>query len=54
MVILIVVQFGFGLYGFISYDVLIEKCLNETLYAGKDQALLRNAFEATQNNVCID
>lgn len=54
ILVLVVAELGFGLSVLINYDVFIEKCLNDTLYAGKDQVLLKNAFTATQYNVCID
>lgn len=53
MSVFFVVQLGFGLHGFVNSDELIGKWLNDTLYAGKDQAILKNAFIATQSNVCI-
>lgn len=53
MSVLFVVQLGFGLHGFVNQETLIEKWLNEVLHAGKDQELLKNAFIATQHNVCI-
>lgn len=51
MLVLLMAQFGYGLYTFINYDSLIEKYLYETLDAAKDRPLLKNAWIATQRNV---
>lgn len=54
MLAILVAQLGLGLYGLINYDVLIEKGLEETLYAAKDQIELKKAWETLQyeNSCC--
>lgn len=54
MLVSLVAYVGFGLYGLINTHALIGKCLTETLYAAKDQPLLKNAWIATQENVSTD
>lgn len=53
MSVLFVVQLGLGLHGFVNSNALIGNWLQQTLDAGKDQELLKNAFIATQENVRI-
>lgn len=54
MLALLVAQLGFGLYGLINYQLLIENGLMEILHASKGQKELQNAWEALQNEVSAD
>lgn len=51
MLVLLVVQLGFGLYGLINYDVMIEKGLYATLDAVNDQPNLQKAWIRIQKDV---
>lgn len=51
MLVLLVAQLGFGLYGLINYDVLIEKGLYATLDAAKDQPTLQKAWDGIHAKV---
>lgn len=48
MLILLVAQIGGGLYGMINYDLLLEKGLNEMLYATKDHNDLLKTWDQLQ------
>lgn len=54
MLVSLMAELGYGLYGFINCDTLIEKYLHETLDAAKVQPLLKNAFIAIQHNVSTE
>lgn len=49
--ILLIAQFGFGSYGLINYDQLIEDGLTETLRASKDRIGVQKAWAALQFDV---
>lgn len=49
--VLLVTQLGAGLYGLMNYESLIEKGLNETLYAAKDNQVIASAWQALQHEV---
>lgn len=51
MIALLMAQLGFGLYGLINYDQLIEKGLLETIRVSKGNEELLKAWEGLQNEV---
>lgn len=48
MLILVVAQLGIGIYGLVNYESLIERGLNETLHATKENEVLEKAWEGLQ------
>lgn len=54
MLAYLVNQFSAGLYGLINYDLFVERGLQKTLNAVKEQPDLINAWETIQKNVSIN